>query len=421
MGLFVVLCVPTALVNDVPGFLVLRFLQGFFGSPCLATGGASLGDIFSLLKLPYALCVWAAFATCGPALGPIVSGFSVPAENWHWSLWEILWIAGPVFLSMMIALPETSSPNILTKRAKRLRKLTGDQNLKSQGEIDQAKMTPGEVAFESLYRPLQIMILDPAVLFTNLYTSLVYGIFYSFFEVFPIVYIGDYGFNLGEMGLTFLSITAAVIISGGAYVLYLKYVFEPEIMTKGPGQPERRLVPALFASLMLPVGLFIFAWTSRAVRFPCLMVELVLIPPTEYPLDSLRDRDHDLRLRRLRLAAMHLHLHPHVLSTVCGIHVRGERFRSIGVRQWGDIVLQTTLHQPGSRARCQLAWRPDCGMHCGHIRSLLLWSRVASEVQVRGEVGSAGIVLQVKRREEVELYLPLGFCLESVGCNLIPK
>jgi len=82
--IFVVLIIPTALTNSLPGFFVLRFLLGFFGSPCLATGGASLGDLYSLLKLPYFLTGWAAFATAGPALGPLISGFSVPAENWHW-------------------------------------------------------------------------------------------------------------------------------------------------------------------------------------------------------------------------------------------------------------------------------------------------------------------------------------------------
>lgn len=95
-AIFVVLLVPNSIVDNVPGFMVLRFLTGFFGSPCLATGGASLGDMFSLVKLPYVLAIWAMAATCGPALGPLLSGFSVPAENWHWSIWELLWLSGPV-------------------------------------------------------------------------------------------------------------------------------------------------------------------------------------------------------------------------------------------------------------------------------------------------------------------------------------
>lgn len=65
LGIFLVLSIPTAVVNSFPALVVLRFLQGFFGSPCLATGGASIGDIYSLLKMPYFLTGWAAFATAG--------------------------------------------------------------------------------------------------------------------------------------------------------------------------------------------------------------------------------------------------------------------------------------------------------------------------------------------------------------------
>jgi MFS transporter, DHA1 family, multidrug resistance protein len=263
-GIFVILCVPTALVNDIPGLLVLRFLQGFFGSPCLATGGATIGDLYSLLKLPYYLTGWAAFATGGPALGPLISGFSIPAKNWHWSLWEILWLSGPVFVSLMFFLPETSSANILLRRANRLRKITGHENLKSQSEIDQFKLTVNEVIVSNLWRPFQINLRDPAVLFTSVYVALIYGIYYSFFEVFPIVYgPGGYGMNLGQIGLVFLCILVAVSIAIPLYWLYLYWIANPEIMNKGLPPPERRLIPAIYASMLAPIGLFIFAWTGN--------------------------------------------------------------------------------------------------------------------------------------------------------------
>lgn len=263
MAIFVILCVPAALAPNFAGLLVIRFLMGFFGSPCLATGGASIQDLYSLPKLPYFLCLWAVSATLGPALGPIVSGFSVSAENWRWSLWELLWAAGPVFLSMLMFLPETSSPNILLRRAQRLRKVTGDHRLKAQSEIDQANMNAKEVVYEALVRPMQLIIMDPSIGFTAGYIALVYAIFYSFFEAFPLVYIGFYGFNLGEMGLTFLSITVGMTISVIAYYAFNWYVMEPELRAHGLGAPERRLIPALFASFLCPVGLFIFAWTGN--------------------------------------------------------------------------------------------------------------------------------------------------------------
>jgi DHA1 family multidrug resistance protein-like MFS transporter len=55
MVLFTILSVPTALVDNFAGLLVLRFLQGFFGSPCLANGAATMQDMYSLLYLPFAL------------------------------------------------------------------------------------------------------------------------------------------------------------------------------------------------------------------------------------------------------------------------------------------------------------------------------------------------------------------------------
>jgi MFS transporter, DHA1 family, multidrug resistance protein len=261
--IFVILCVPAALVDNFAGLLVLRFLQGFFGSPALATGGASMGDLYNIMKLPYFLCFWVAAAVCGPALGPTISGFSVPKTNWHWSLWELLWVAGPVLVLMFTSLPETSASNILLHRARRLRTLTGDDRLRAQSEIDQGNMKIGALIGESIWRPIEIMVLDPAVLFANLYTSLIYAIYYSYFEVFPLVYIPLYGFNLGELGLTFLSVLVGAWIGIAGYFLYLYYVVEPEIMKNGLGKQERRLIPALYASMLIPIGLFLFGWTSN--------------------------------------------------------------------------------------------------------------------------------------------------------------
>ena len=262
-AIFVILLIPTALAEDFNTLVALRFLQGFFGSPCLATGGATLQDIYSLLQLPYVLSLWALAATCGPALGPIISGFSVAAENWRWSLWEVLWLNGPIFVSLFFFLPETSSSTILLHRAQRLRKLTSNNTLKAQSELDQANLTASAIASEALWRPFQLMLLDPSIAFTAVYTAIIYAIFYSFFEAFPLVYMDTYGFNLGEMGLTFLSVTIGVILSLAWYWFYIHQRVNPSILAHGLGAPERRLVPALVVTFFVPVGLFIFGWTSR--------------------------------------------------------------------------------------------------------------------------------------------------------------
>jgi DHA1 family multidrug resistance protein-like MFS transporter len=182
MAVFTIISLPTALVDNFAGLLVLRFLQGFFGSPCLATGAATMQDMYSLLYLPFALVAWVSAAYCGPALGPLLSGFAVTAKGWRWSLWEILWAAGPVFLLMFLLLPETSTPNILLRRAARLRKLTGDNRILAQSEIDQKNMKPSAIIIDAIVKPIEITIKDPAIAFVNIYTAIIYGIYYSFFE-----------------------------------------------------------------------------------------------------------------------------------------------------------------------------------------------------------------------------------------------
>ena len=261
--LFIIISIPTALVNNVPGFMVLRFLQGIFGSPCIATTGASLGDITNLFHLPYLMMGWAMAGFIGPALGPIIAGFSVVVKGWHWSMWELLWASGPSFLIFLIFLPETSTPTILYRRAQRLRKLTGNANLKSESEISQSRLSARQMTYDALIVPWKINALDPAILFTSLYTGLVYAVFYSFFEVFPLVFVDIYGMNLGQMGLVFLSVTVGVAVAGVCLFCFLHFYFNPRMRVEGFGSPEQRLLPAVVASFIIPVGLFMFGWTSR--------------------------------------------------------------------------------------------------------------------------------------------------------------
>jgi DHA1 family multidrug resistance protein-like MFS transporter len=72
LALFVVLQVPTALATNFGMLLAFRFLTGFIGSPSLATGGASIGDMYSPAKRTYGIAVWGVGAVCGPVMGPLV-------------------------------------------------------------------------------------------------------------------------------------------------------------------------------------------------------------------------------------------------------------------------------------------------------------------------------------------------------------
>jgi DHA1 family multidrug resistance protein-like MFS transporter len=208
--------------------------------------------------MPYIVATWAAVASLGPSCGPVAGGFSVPIHGWRWTEWELLWLAGPVLTAMMVSLPETSASTILLRRAKRLRKTTGNQNMLSQSEIDEKHLSIKTIAFMALVKPWEINALDPAILFTTFFTGLVYGLLYTYFEVFPIVYTEIYHFKGGGLALTYLANLVGVALCLPIYLAYYRFVVERKTERGGDTPPEHFLVAGVWSCWILPAGLLLF-------------------------------------------------------------------------------------------------------------------------------------------------------------------
>ena len=178
---FILITIGTACVQNYPGLVVLRFIQGLLGGPVLATGGASASDILGFHKISYGLTLWFAAAYGGPALGPLLSGFAVENSTWRWSMYEMLILSGAVWLLLFFCLPETNPETILLRRARRLRRNTGNEMLQSQSEIKQGDIHLLRVMGKYLTTPFKVTLQDPSVAFINVYTALVYGIYVRIF------------------------------------------------------------------------------------------------------------------------------------------------------------------------------------------------------------------------------------------------
>src|ERR1700744_3138049 len=87
--------------------------------------------------------------------------------------------------------------------------------------------------------------------------------YFTFFEVFPLVFPVMYGFNLGETGIAFVSCQVGATLGLLVYFSYLRWYMVPHNKKNGLGQQEERLLPGAFGSFFFPIGLFIFAWTAR--------------------------------------------------------------------------------------------------------------------------------------------------------------
>ncbi|TKA68378.1 hypothetical protein B0A55_10618 [Friedmanniomyces simplex] len=153
--------------------------------------------------------------------------------------------------------------------------------------LQRKDLTQRTIVSNAIVKPFEIMAKDPAVLFTNIYTALTYGIYYSFFEVFALVYGPIYGFNLGETGVVFICVVVGCVVSMGIYFSYLYFVLIPDILKNGLQSAEWRLRPALSAVFGLPISLFLFVSvigitiyaTSVYIVMQCIFIYI----PMSYP------------------------------------------------------------------------------------------------------------------------------------------
>ncbi|KIM78350.1 hypothetical protein PILCRDRAFT_11327 [Piloderma croceum F 1598] len=236
--IFVLFQLPIAIAKNFSMVLVFRFLTGFFGSLALATGGASLGDIWPLHQLAYVIGLWALAGVAGPIVGPVIGGFPAQANGWRWPIYELIWISGFALVFLALFFPETYKSTILLRHVEHLRKLTGNPNLRSQNEIDAASTTASDWLYETLVRPF-IPAAEPALLFSNIYLGFVLAVFYLWFEAFPLVFIDMYHFNLELSGLPFLHHRGAVA-------------------------PKIHLKIGLIASIFIPTSVLMFGFTSKS-------------------------------------------------------------------------------------------------------------------------------------------------------------
>lgn len=261
---FVILQVPTALSTNLAMLIIFRFITGVLGSPPLATGGASIAEIFTPRKRGLAIGIWGIAAIFGPVIGPLVGGFAAQAYGWRWTIWELMMISGFALLMLFFFLPEVNSKNILCRRAHRLRKLTGNDKLMSEGEIAFQHVTPRKVAYITIIRPWILTFTEPLVLLLHMWVALIFGLLFIWFDSFPLVFGGVYGFNLGQIGLSFLGLLAGAMLCVPPFIWYDRGV-QRRLFDEGGhiSKPEMRLIPAMATAACIPICLFWFGWSAQ--------------------------------------------------------------------------------------------------------------------------------------------------------------
>ncbi|KAI5294942.1 hypothetical protein KEM55_006394, partial [Ascosphaera atra] len=200
---FAIFTMACALTPNWDGLLVFRFFLGLAGASPNAVVGGLYADVFGDPKTRGRVMASYMAATClGPVIAPIVSGYTSMTIGWRWTFWVGLCFNG-FTAPFILTLPETYGPIILKRRAAKLRKKTGNSKIFSQFDIEDRRNAKKMITV-TLTRPLRMIVRESIVLFTCLYLSLVYGIFYLFFQAYPLIFEDSYGLSTGKAGLMYL-------------------------------------------------------------------------------------------------------------------------------------------------------------------------------------------------------------------------
>jgi len=258
--LALIFIIPCAVATNIQTLLVCRAIDGIaFSAPMTLVGG-TLADLWRTEERGVPMAAFSAAPFIGPAIGPLVGGFLSDAAGWRWLYWIQLIFAGVVYILITFTVPETYAPTILARRAKKLRAETGESDHVTEQDLDLRPLSERLRIF--LIRPFQLLFQELIVFLVAVYMSVLYGLLYMFFVAFPIIYQGGKGYSSGITGLMFIPIALGVLCSAACAPLVNKHYLS--LCKKHNGSPpaEVRLIPMMVSCWFIPIGLFIFAWTS---------------------------------------------------------------------------------------------------------------------------------------------------------------
>ncbi|EPE36717.1 MFS general substrate transporter [Glarea lozoyensis ATCC 20868] len=259
--LFVCFIVGCALSQDVGEFMIFRFLSGCAGGTPMTLGGGTIADVTRMDKRAVAMALFSLGPLTGPVLGPVIGGPIAASIGWRWSFWLMSILGGAVGIASLVLGRETSPKILLERKAACLRASSGNKNLRSKLAHH---LTPQEVLFQALFKPLMLLVRSPVLLIISLYVALVFGLMYLLFTTFPEVFEGQYGFGTATSGLVYLGLGVALVVCMLIFKAFNMRVQETCMKRDGVQQPkaEYRLVLMMFFSPFVGVGLFIYGWST---------------------------------------------------------------------------------------------------------------------------------------------------------------
>ena len=241
--------------------LAFRFLAGLGGSAPLALGGGVLSDTWRAEERGKSISIYSLAPLLGPAVGPIAGGFIAEKTTWRWVFWSTSIVDCGIQVMGFFFLRETYAPKLLGLRAKKLRKETGNEALHTEWESPDR--TLGKVLRAALIRPFRLLGTQPIVQALAVYMAYLYGLMYLVLTTFPTLWEGTYHENVGIGGLNYISLGIGFFLGTQICAPINDRIYRRlKKRNNNIGRPEFRVPLMIPGACLVPIGLFIYGWTS---------------------------------------------------------------------------------------------------------------------------------------------------------------
>jgi multidrug resistance protein len=249
----------TAFPNNIGTALVGRFLSGMGGSVFLSNVPGTFADLFEKHQLGLPMAIFSLGPFLGPGGGPVIAGFIVQHAGYRWVFYVFLIWSFALTVTIIFLIPETSPAILLKKKAKRLRKETGNQNLYAPIERQDASLL--QAIRLNCRRPVQLLFTEPVLFVLCFYTGFLLAVIYLLFVAFPLVFSVVYEFEVQWVGLSFAAVTVGMALGAATFPFWRNLHQKAVAKNSGIMEPEFRLPQMTAGAVISPIGLFMFAWT----------------------------------------------------------------------------------------------------------------------------------------------------------------
>lgn len=257
----IVFTVATGASTKIEAIIINRFFAGLFAAAPVVSSGGVLADIWEPAVRGNSLVLYASFVVLGPSLGSVIGSIIAVKAQWQWTCWVSAIFSGVVLVLDILTVKESYVPVLNCKLARRVR--ASKKNWLYHAKHEEWELTFKEFLSVHLVRPFA-MFGTPIVFFIAMYASFVFGVFYLFLTSAAQTFRTVRGWGEITSSLSYIAMFLGTAVGGCFNILGgIRYKRIVNKVGKGHAIPEERLYPMMLVGWLMPVGIFLFAWTQR--------------------------------------------------------------------------------------------------------------------------------------------------------------